>query len=167
MHEAVYSVGPVAETLRISELMYHPRNENEEYVELVNIGDVPISLDLVRFTRGLDFQFGDITLTSGQTVLVVQDVNAFEAAYGSHLNVAGQYTKSLNNGGERIELKDALGQTILDFRYEDQWYPKTDGKGYALEADDIWTTDPNQFSAIRSWRQGVDLNGSPGYIPGY
>ncbi|MCF7976109.1 MAG: lamin tail domain-containing protein [Phycisphaerae bacterium] len=167
MHEAMFSVGPVAENLRISELMYHPQNDNEEYVELVNIGDDPINLNFVRFTRGLNFEFGDVTLTSGETVLVVQDVNTFEAAYGSDLNVAGHYTKSLSNSGERIELKDALGQTILDFRYEDHWYPKTDGKGYALEASDLWTAEPNQLSDVTAWRQGVHLHGSPGFVPGY
>jgi len=167
MHEAMYSVGPVAENLRISELMYHPQNNAEEFVELVNVGDDPINLNYVRFTNGLDFVFGDITLTSGQTVLVVRDPNAFEAAYGSFPNVAGQYTKNLNNGGDRIELKDALGQTILDFRYEDNWYPNTDGDGYSLEAAALWTSDPNQFSNSTAWRQSVHVNGSPGMIPGY
>ncbi len=167
MHEAIYSVGPVAENLRISELMYHPQNENEEFVELVNIGDDPINLNFVRFTNGLDYQFGDITLASGETVLVVRDPNAFEAAYGSDLPVAGQYSKILNNGGDRIQLEDALGQTILDFRYEDKWYIQTDGRGYSLEASNIWTTAPDQFSDITPWRQSVHLNGSPGFIPGY
>ena len=167
MHEAIYSVGPVAETLRISEIMYHPENASEEFVELVNIGEDPINLNFVRFANGVDFTFGPVTLGSGDTVLVVRDLNAFEAVYGEHLNVAGQYRKNLNNGGDRIELLDAAGQTILAFRYEDDWYPATDGAGYSLEAADIWTSEPNDFSEASAWRQGMDLMGSPGFVPGH
>ena len=71
------------------------------------------------------------------------------------------------SGGDRVELKDALGQTILDFRFEDNWYPRTDGNGYSLEAAHIWTSAPDQFSDITAWRQSVHFNGSPGVIPGY
>jgi len=163
----VYSVGPVAESLRISELMYHPQDANEEFVELVNTGQDAIDLNFVRFTNGVDFTFGPGTLAPGQTVLVVRDLNTFEAAYGTHLNVAGQYKKSLSNGGDRIELEDALGQTILDFRYEDHWYPGTDGTGYSLEAANVWLTDPTHFSEASTWRQSIDLMGSPGMVPGY
>ncbi|MBN2132347.1 MAG: CotH kinase family protein, partial [Sedimentisphaerales bacterium] len=43
-HDAVFAVGPVLENLRISEIMYHPRDTgdpddpNTEYIELTNIG---------------------------------------------------------------------------------------------------------------------------------
>jgi hypothetical protein len=164
LHDTLYSVGPVAETLRISELMYHPQNGNEEFVELVNVGQDPINLNLVRLTHGIDFTFGDVTLSPGQTVLVVRDPNAFEAAHGPDLNVAGQYEKNLSNGGDRIGLEDALGQTILDFRYEDHWYPGTDGAGYSLEVSDVWATEPNHFSEITTWRESIRANGSPGNI---
>jgi len=53
LHEAVYKVGPVAQNLRISEIMYHPADPNLEFVELINIGQDPINLNLVEFTRGL------------------------------------------------------------------------------------------------------------------
>jgi hypothetical protein len=112
----------------------------------------------------VDFTFGDLTLAPGQTVLVVRDLNAFEAVYGTDLNVAGEYQKNLNNGGDRLELQDALGQTILDFRYEDDWYPGTDGTGYSLEVSDVWTAEPNQFSEYTAWRQSVHPTGSPGTV---
>ena len=164
LHDTLYSVGPVAKTLRISEVMYHPENGNEEFVELVNIGQDPINLNFVRFTNGIDFTFGDLTLSPSQTVLIVRDLAAFEAAYGTQLNVAGQYEKNLNNGGDRLELQNALGQTILDFRYEDDWYPATDGSGYSLEVSDVWTAEPSQFSEFTTWRQSVHADGSPGTV---
>ncbi|NIN33562.1 MAG: hypothetical protein GTO60_00040, partial [Gammaproteobacteria bacterium] len=39
---------------------------------------------------------------------------------------------SLANNGERIKLVDAIGETILDFEYEDDWRPITDGDGFSL-----------------------------------
>jgi hypothetical protein len=58
LNEAVFAVGPVAESLRISEIMYHPAEDpNAEFVELTNIGTQTINLNLVQFTRGIDYTF--------------------------------------------------------------------------------------------------------------
>ena len=43
LNEAIYSVGPIADNLRITELMYHPADApdgdpNAEFIELKNIG---------------------------------------------------------------------------------------------------------------------------------
>ena len=44
LNEAVFAVGPVAQSLRISEIMYHPAetgnpdDPNTEFIELTNIG---------------------------------------------------------------------------------------------------------------------------------
>jgi len=139
LNEAVYGVGPVAESLRITEIMYNPRNTadpndpNEEFIELKNIATEAINLNLVRFTRGIDFTFGDIELAAGEYVVVVKDRAAFEAAYPDYTGViAGQYTGSLDNAGETIRLVDATGQTITEFRYKDTWRSLTDGQGFSL-----------------------------------
>ena len=50
MNEATFAVGPVAENLRISEIMYHPietgspDDPNAEFIELTNIGTETINL---------------------------------------------------------------------------------------------------------------------------
>ncbi len=138
LNEATFAVGPVAESLRVSELMYHPAetgspdDPNTEYVELVNIGSETIDLNLVKFTDGIEFVFPRVELAPGGHVLVVKDVTAFEAKYGSGLLIAGQYTGSLNNGGERLGLHDAAGAIIHDFSYRDDWHDGTDGDGFSL-----------------------------------
>ncbi|UCG50193.1 MAG: CotH kinase family protein, partial [Phycisphaerales bacterium] len=148
LNEAVYSVGLVAESLRISEMMYHPydandpNDPNEEYIELTNIGAESINLNLVRFTNGIDFVFPPVELGPGQYVLVVQDRDAFEARYGTGAAIAGQYAGRLNNGGERIRLEDAIGGTILDFKYKDGWRRIADGYGYSLTIIDAANPDP-------------------------
>jgi hypothetical protein len=40
----------------------------------------------------------------------------------------GQYAGSLSDGGERIELVDALDTVIHSFSYRDDWYDITDGR---------------------------------------
>jgi hypothetical protein len=162
--EATFGVGPVAEGLRISELMYHPLDSgdpNSEFVELTNVGVQTINLNLVRFTKGIAFTFPDMDLGPGQFVLVVADVNAFESSYGRGLPVAGQYSGSLSNRGERVQLCDATGRIIADFTYADNWYTATDGGGYSLTVKDV-KADPTSLSQKDGWRPSAHVGGSPG-----
>jgi len=161
LNEAVFAVGPVAESLRISEIMYHPNDPNEEYIELTNIGSQAINLNLVSFTNGIDFTFGNVELGPGQYALVVEDVNAFESRYGPGLPVAGEYSGKLNNAGERIELNDAIGRMILNFRYEDGWRSITDGDGFSLTIIDAANPDLSSWDEKDSWRPSAYAGGSP------
>ncbi|MBN1361469.1 MAG: CotH kinase family protein [Sedimentisphaerales bacterium] len=169
LHEATFAVGPVAERLRISEIMYHPietgqpGDPNTEYIELTNVGAETINLNFVRFIDGIDFTFPNVELAPADNVLVVKDVDAFEARYGGGFNVAGQYAGSLSNGGERIALSDAAGQVIADFRFEDDWYDLTDGLGYSLTVSDPFATDPSALSSKDAWRASAHAGGSPGF----
>jgi hypothetical protein len=168
LNEAVFGVGPLSENLRITELMYHPKDTgdpndpNEEYIELANVGSEKVNLNLVRFTRGLDFVFPDMELAAGEYVVVVADRQAFESRYGVSVRVAGQYTGRLDNGGERIRLEDAVGRQILDFRYKDGWRPITDGQGFSLTIIDATDPDPNTWALKQSWRASAVSGGSPG-----
>ncbi|MGD2095217.1 MAG: lamin tail domain-containing protein [Phycisphaerales bacterium] len=166
LNEGVYAIGSVADNLRITEIMYNPygpddaEEPNEEYIELKNIGTETINLNLVKLTNGVDFIFPSLELASGEYVVVVQDIAAFEARYGRNINVAGQYSGRLNNAGERIELEDAIGQTILDFSYRDGWRSVTDGEGFSLTIID--STATNDWNDGDSWRASAYISGSPG-----
>jgi len=168
LHEAVFAVGPVAQSLRISEIMYHPADTgdpddpNTEYIELINVGIEMINLNLVRFTKGVDFTFPSVQLVPGAYCLVVKDRSAFEKRYSSGLPVVGQYGGSLSNAGERIELRDAAGMVIHDFRFEDDWYKATDGAGFSLTIVDPTTVDPNALGDPSVWRPSDQPGGSPG-----
>jgi hypothetical protein len=94
--------------------------------------------------------------------VVVKDQQAFTARYGTDINIAGQYSGLLANDGERIRLQDAVGQTILDFEYSDNWYDETDGRGYSLTIIDPANTDPNSYSQWHSWQPSPYIGGSPG-----
>jgi hypothetical protein len=95
--------------------------------------------------------------------LIVKNINAFEAKYGQGLNIAGEYSGSLSNGGERIVLKDAAGRTIHDSSYKDGWYPNTDGMGYSLTVNDPVNTQADNWGDKSAWRPSVSIGGSPGY----
>ena len=165
LNEAVYAVGQVKESARITEIMYNPldtTDPNTEYIELSNIGAEVINLNLVSFTEGIDFTFGDIELAPAGQILVVKDLSAFEAKYGNGKPIAGQYIGSLANNGERIRLQDAVGTTILDFSYSDNWRSITDGEGFSLTIIDPANTDPESWDYKDSWRASAYINGSPG-----
>ncbi|MBN1805694.1 MAG: lamin tail domain-containing protein [Sedimentisphaerales bacterium] len=165
LNQATFAVGPVAQNLRITEIMFHPQDTgdpNEEFIELKNIGTETLNLNLVKFTNGIDFTFPDIDLAPGQYVVVVKDLQAFTARYGNDINIAGRYSGLLANDGERIRLQDAVGRTILDFRYSDKWYNATDGRGYSLTIIDPAGTDPNSYSQWHSWQPSALIGGSPG-----
>jgi hypothetical protein len=170
LNEAVFAAGPVKENLRITEIMYHPldtgrpNDPNTEYIELTNIGTETINLNLVKFTNGIDFTFGDIELTPGRYVLVVKDESAFLDKYPAFSGlIAGQYTGSLDNAGERIRLVDAVNQTIHTFRYRDNWYDTTDGLGFSLTVEDPVNADVNDYDDETNWRPSAAVGGSPGY----
>jgi hypothetical protein len=167
LNETTFAVGPVAENLRITEIMYHPQetgdpnDPNEEFIELRNIGTETLNLSLVKFTNGINFTFPDIDLAPGQYVVVVADQHAFAARYGADINIAGQYAGRLANNGERIRLEDAIGRTILDFKYNDNWYSLTDGQGRSLTIIDEVNTRPDNWNQKDSWRPSAYPGGSP------
>jgi len=168
LNEAVYTSALVAQGLRISEIMYHPadtgnpNDPNTEYLELTNIANQSINLNLVQVTDGIECIFPSFELAAGGYCLVVKDLAAFQAKYGAKLPVVGQYAGSLDNGGEHLELVDAVGQVIQSFAYDDSWFKKTDGSGYSLVVKDPRLSDPNSLNDQAAWRPSTMIGGSPG-----
>lgn len=165
LNEAIFAVGPVAQSLRVSEVMYHPLDTgnpddpNTEFIELTNIGSQTINLNLVTFTQGIDYVCPDVELPAGGYCLVVKDLAAFQAKYGSQLPVVGQYAGSLDNAGERIELTDAAGQIIQSFEYQDAWYKNTDGLGLSLTVKNPQATVVDTLDDPSAWQAAIP---SPG-----
>ena len=152
--------------LRITEIMYHPAStEALEYIELQNIGSVPLELGGVRFTGGINFVFPAMTLDVGSYVIVVADPVAFEAEHGAAINVAGQYTGKLSNDGEDIvlQLADPFEAAIMRFEYNDSWYRDSDGSGYSLEILDS-AAPRGAWNSAENWRASTILGGTPAQI---
>lgn len=154
----------MVQDLRITELMYHPDGDSDaEFIEIKNTGASTLDLTGVRLREGIDFTFGAMSLNPGQIILLVKDQAAFEARYGLGLPVVGVYTGSLANEGEklRLQLPNPWDAAVLNFDYEDDWYPVTDGGGASLV-----TVDQNAPAAAwdgkGNWRPSLNTNGSPG-----
>jgi len=198
--EAVFVIDTPADAgnLVISEINYNPADptpaeldsqplqdpdytsDDFEFIELLNVGDETIALGGVRFVDGIDFRFalGD-TIAPGQRAVVVCNEPAFEVRYGTGLPILGQYgaaaeAKKLSNGGEAVKLENILGDTILEFDYNDSgaWPGRADGKGATLELIDPEAV-PDTDSLLRTeyledgdhWRAGVAYGGTPGDEP--
>ena len=166
--------------LRISEFMYHPpepvgeerlastNRDDFEFVELKNIGSSAIDLRNVRFTKGIDFDFGGSaieTVGPGAYVLVVKNRTAFEARYGPLLPVAGEYTNdNLRNSGERLKLSFGAGSAIHDINpYSDTlpWPPAADGN-FSLVLRGVNEALPPDHNDPENWRISRYSAGSPG-----
>lgn len=163
MNQAVFADNRVLDSLRITEIMYHPESSDEEYIELRNMGADPIDLFLCQFTDGIEFTFPEMLLNPGQFVLVVRDQSAFESRYGTGFNIAGEFgnATSLSNGGEEIVLRDAAGREIHDFDYND-WYPITDGHGFSLCMVDPGSADLTLWDQKIGWQASGAIGGNPG-----
>ena len=166
--------------LRLSEFMYHPpepvgeerlisTNRDEfEYLELKNVGPTALDLRNVRFTKGIDFDFGGSgveTLAPGEYVLVVKNRAAFEVRYGTDLPVAGEYPNdNLRNSGERLKLSFGAGTTIHDIdEYSDDlpWPPASDGDfSLVLRGVDEFVSPDHNDPA--NWRISRFPEGTPG-----
>jgi len=172
------AVGPLADGLRITELNYAPHAptpaelaiddsftaEDFEFVELRNTTGRELGLGGVRFTDGIEFTFPQGSLLwPGESVVVVRNLDAFEARYGSEIYVAGSYGPfSLKNEGEHIELLDPFERVIHDFTYAPSgaWPGRANGKGSTLEVIDT----ASDYGDSENWRSSTEYGGSPGEV---
>ena len=168
LNEAVFVAGDL-NSLRITEVMYHPKetgnpaDPNSEFIELKNVGGTAVNLNLVSFTNGIDYTFGDLTLGAGQYIVLVKDPAVFDAKYLAFVGTrVGPYEGRLNNGGERITLSDGLGTEIMSFGFKDGWYRITDGEDFSLDLVNPSDTDPNLGEYIDHWRPSSVSMGTPG-----
>ncbi|HEX7861610.1 MAG TPA: lamin tail domain-containing protein, partial [Verrucomicrobiae bacterium] len=154
--------------LQVTELMYNPPAGSDfEYIELFNSStNVVLNLDGAAFVSGVDFVFaGGATLAPGEYALLVQAAtnNNFATfrqhyALGTSAKIFGPYDGSLNNDGERLELRTApAGAQIFSFSYNDGagWPKMADGTGHSLEH----TSGSYEYG--RNWIGSATMRGSP------
>jgi len=163
--------------LRVSELMYQPTDPTDaelafdsylldtdfEFIEIVNTGINSIDMSGAQFSEGVQFTFpSGFNLAGGSYAIISANTNAFVIRYGGSATLAGQYDGYLDNGGETIVLLDPVGEKVIDFSYNDKWYPITAGNDFSLVISDA-SADWQTWGDSERWRASSHLRGSPGY----
>jgi len=153
--------------LMVSEIMYHPVDVNDEFIELFNPTDAEVILESEagpwRLDGGVHYTFDTgLSIASGGCVVVVgfdpfvetARLAAFIAAYGAEsltpgADIVGPWEGGLNNGAERIalekpqatgDLQDPIAWVVVDeVVYADAapWPATADGQGDSLQRIDV------------------------------
>ncbi len=153
--------------LRITEIMYHPvGTADEEFIELQNVSSRSLDVTEVRIRGGISYTFPPLVLDPGEVIVLANDLAAFQALYGNQINVVGEFSGNLSNGGEEIELKVPLPLEvdILRFTYNDNpdqnWPTEPDGFGPSLVIIDT----EGDYNDGANWRALIVAGGTPGTI---
>ncbi len=161
--------------LRITELNFRPApattqelaqlpglvSGDFEFIELLNTGEQPLDLGGTYFEEGVEFTFPKpFLLNPDQRCVLVASETAFAIRYGSSHLVAGEFQGALDNGGETLRLLDSVGEAVLEFTYDDDWYPVPTGQYRSFV---IATPMPaaTAYSQPASWALSANTNGSP------
>ena len=159
--------------VRITEIHYRPGAESptspyfsddSEFIEIKNVGSVPLSLKGLRFTRGVRFDFSSASLDvlkAGGHAVIARHAAAFEARYGTNAGLVGVFEGTLSNDGDRLTLVSPFGETLADFSYTPVAHPTTDGMGFSLVPLEGASPSLDPGSA-EFWRPSSALGGSPG-----
>ena len=133
-----------------------------EFIELMNTGTEPLNLRDIRFARGVDFTFSDVTLAAGERAVVVSRLAAFRQRYGSGPRVIGTFALNLDDGGERLALTSASGATLTDFAFDTAapWPVGPAGSSLVLRAP-----NPDPANSL-NWRTSLAVGGSPSAAEG-
>jgi PKD repeat protein len=140
----------------ITEIMYNPPEsgtDSLEFIELYNNGADAVDMNGFHFSKGVEFEFINITMQPYEYLLVSFNAAAMQSTFGV---TALQWTGgALSNGGEDLELQDA-GNNIIDFvSYDDAlpWDTLADGYGPSLTL-----CNPNVDNNVaENWTHSINL----------
>jgi hypothetical protein len=127
--------------LVITKIMYHPGTSTEfpgssdqEFIEIKNNGNEPVDLTGVYFRgTGFVYQFSAGSIFPPQGVLqLANHSETFVQQQG--FSPYGQFTRNLNNEGQKLTLADGFGNVIDEVAYsnESPW-PNADGNGSYIQ----------------------------------
>ncbi|MEO8351933.1 MAG: lamin tail domain-containing protein, partial [Chthoniobacteraceae bacterium] len=150
--------------LRITAIMFNPLGGSDyEYIELRNVGSTPLDVTGAEFVEGISYVFPSRILNPGETILLVHNEQLFRARYGAGPVIDGVFTGSLDNAGEKLalQLPPPFDANIMNFTYNDGWYPPTDGGGFSLVVVDPLAS-AGLWGDHNTWMASTELGGSPG-----
>jgi len=154
------SLAAQARPISMAEINYNPIGGSDfEYVELVNPGPSPFVLTGCKFSSGIEYTFGALTLVPGARVVVARDLTKFASRYPG-VSAVGPFNKKLSDDGDTVVFSSALGDELFRVKYDSKgaWPSRANGFGSSLEV-----VDPNgDLNDPLNWRSSAEYNGSPG-----
>ena len=152
---AVCLTVPAFGQVLVNEIMYNPSSgkAEHEFIEILNTGGAAVNLRGWSLSEGVQFDFPDVTLGTGDYLVVnfattdTLPLNAFMSAYGltpGNLTLYGPYAGNLSNRGERVALvkaeapdesEDPTAWVLVDeviYFEQAPFPPEPDGGGQAL-----------------------------------
>ena len=119
--------------LVINEIMYNPAERYTEFIEIHNIGPSTISLDNFKMTEGVDFDFPiGSSILADEYIILAEDSCEFFNIHGFY--PFGEYSASLSDGGEYLELSGPYGAICDSLTFDDgnSWPAAADNGFYSL-----------------------------------
>lgn len=156
-------LAPAADSVVVfNEVSYHPATDEgaNEWIELHNQMAIDIDLSAWHIEDGVNYTFEEGTVIPGHGYIVIaSNPGALMAATGL-TGVKGPFTGSLNNAGERLELRDRNERLMdrMDYGDGSKWPLAADGSGATLaKRDPDATSDEPEH-----WTSSVVTGGTPG-----
>ena len=152
----------------VNEIHYNPPDLGiedglfREFIELYNSSEDTIDLNGCFFDSGISYTFPDnAQILPGGYVVLAKDVG-HRIWHNRPFPIWGPYEGRLDNGGERLTLRNAQGRIIESLTYDDTppWPRAADGYDASLER--VSPIEP--ANDHHSWRASIDPGGTPGLI---
>lgn len=168
-----YRVTEDYSTLKVSELMYAAptepdtewSNDDLAWIEIYNSGDQDINMEGISFNEGITYTFPSYILPAKSYLVLCKNLEAFQSRYGGEeIFILSGYTGNFARKGETVTCVDPDDNVIFRFTYSNEWYPKTNRKGYTLEVTSF-NLPQEVLSNIDGWRTSALEFGTPGYAP--
>ncbi|HON07735.1 MAG TPA: lamin tail domain-containing protein, partial [Verrucomicrobiota bacterium] len=120
----------------INEIMFNPISgkSSDEWIELYNTTTNTINLNGFKFTKGIDYTFPNVSIPGRGYIVVAANTNSFKTYYPTITNVVGNWTGTLANTDETIELESPTGEVVNRVHYasEGNWAQRVRGSGAQL-----------------------------------
>ncbi|MEM7230533.1 MAG: lamin tail domain-containing protein [Planctomycetota bacterium] len=151
-------------SVSINEVHYHPADDSREgeFVELYNFGEERIPLGGWLLVGAVQFLFPEETsIGPGGYLLVVKNAAVFASRYDVPASmVVGEYFGTLDNAGERLELRtpDGYAASYVEYSDSDPWPETADGLGPSLERISPLLDEGDP----QAWATSFVVGGTPG-----
>ena len=152
----------------LNEVHYNPPDQGiedglfREFIELYNRGDHEIDLTGYFFDSGVSYVFPEDTILQPGDYLVLAKDPEHLVWRNRPFRLWGPYEGRLDNGGERLTLRNGQGDIIESLTYNDAppWPRGADGYNASLERV-LPTALTDDY---HSWRTSINPGGTPGAV---